>query len=184
MRLTNDNIEALESILFKADNALRTKTYERDRKITDLVNIYREAIIKNIHEEYAQDLTALTGFSKEAEELLKTARLEHAVSTTELEYPIGTVLYEWSVSEKTNRWHYKKVPWYETGQSGVLEVITSQSIHPGNLSDYSRAKIGDVVLRLHKKDGKLGSKYEANWVSNWGPKTWFAEGQIPEVKES
>jgi hypothetical protein len=47
-----------------------------------------------------------------------------------------------------------------TGRVGYTEVITGESVHPGNTS--SRAALGDIVLRILKKDGTPSARYECS----------------------
>lgn len=100
--------------------------------------------------------------------------LEKAQAKT-YKVPVGSVLHEWTTKrfEKTPVW---------TGRRGVLEIISPESSHPGNLA-YGRARIGDVVVRLLKKDGSPGQSYVQGWnLKFWAPEgTDLAQGAHPEL---
>jgi hypothetical protein len=108
----------------------------------------------------------------EATELAATKVLEEAkdaerLANVKLPYPVGTVLLEWKFYSS----------WSDelqlSGKRGVIEVITAESQHPGNISAYSRASIGTVVVRYLKADGKPSRNYSA-WSAMSRP--WSPEG--------
>lgn len=88
--------------------------------------------------------------------------------------PIGSRYAQWVK-------HFHSSPWKKTGIVAVVEVITSESQHPAN-AYYSRAKIGDTVLRLLKKDGTPGLKYARLNHGDSIPYGWYPEGTEPNLK--
>lgn len=81
------------------------------------------------------------------------------------EVPVGTRMEEWA----RKKYGDNEEP---TGRKGILEIITAESVHPGNKSNVDR---GRVVIRLLKKDGKPSRDYVAG---DWEMKNrWRAEGR-------
>lgn len=97
--------------------------------------------------------------------------------------PIGSKVIEWTPISR-----YGGGPKAATN-TGIVEAITRESIHPANAASYSRAKVGDFVIRLLKKDGSIGSKYcrmSIDWTTSKIslPYGWHPEGFNPNTKEA
>lgn len=57
------------------------------------------------------------------------------------------------------RSHHWSQPLSPTDIYGVEEIITADSEHPGNVSSYKLASVGDRVIRILKSDGTPSKKY-------------------------
>jgi hypothetical protein len=97
-------------------------------------------------------------------EAANAARLTESLAT--LLYPEGTVLVLW---EPTMRYSPDCL-WRATETKAVVEVIRENSAHAANLASYSRASIGEVVLRYVTKSGQPALRYEKRpaWHT-WAP---------------
>jgi hypothetical protein len=76
---------------------------------------------------------------------------DKAATERETPYPLGTLLYLWEYKhawDGLRRYRYEK-----TKQSGVVELVTSKTQHPDNLS------IGALIVRPRKKDGSPSKSY-------------------------
>jgi hypothetical protein len=105
-------------------------------------------------EPLAQALEKKLTAKKVWEEARDAAALSATLATPR-EIPLGTRVEEWSAPKG---WGYSREK-KSTGRRGVLEVITATSEHPDNVPSYRRASVGDVVVRILKKDGTPSKKY-------------------------
>lgn len=106
-------------------------------------------------------------------------------------HPIGTKYLRW---EKDLRWRgfgrpiHEPRKWIATGETAVLEVVTRESKFADNLSRYSRPKVGEIILRVNKKNGEPGLRFIASAYfvrSEWRVPQWYPEGEDPnQVEES
>lgn len=94
---------------------------------------------------------------------------ERAAAGRERTIPLGTIMVEWAFPSW--RMYSADQSPKPTGKKGVLEVITADSEHPGNLPTWSWARRGDVVIRILKKDGKPGKAYvcKKRDMDHWRP---------------
>ncbi len=86
-----------------------------------------------------------------------------------LDYPEGTRMDGWKNERKTdyeNKWSKQA--------TGIIEVVTPETVHPESWADYSRAKIGEVVIRLLKKNGEASLMYACTRAMF--PLKWIPEG--------
>lgn len=104
------------------------------------------------------ELTAAKALSEEA--------IEKAALAEEREIPAGTLMEEWKIPRHT----YGRGPAVLTGRKGILEIITRDSVHPGNISGWSRPAVGQIVVRIIRKDGSPGMSYVHGYeTKNWRP---------------
>jgi len=90
-------------------------------------------------------------------------------------YPLGTIMVEWRWNNAVSNATSKNPASRElTGRKGVLEIITPESEHPSSWSDWKRARVGDLVIRSLKSDGKPGRSYLGT------NRTWDLDHWVPE----
>lgn len=89
-------------------------------------------------------------------------------------FPLGTKLCKWE-NKETSRFS-RKYAW-EKVADGVMEAFTTESDGPANLR-YGAANVGDFVVRVLKKDGTPGARYE-RIGDTWRGK-WLPIGQTPK----
>ena len=164
--------------LKEAANIAGSNFYRIDVKINNEVQKKEIEMRRAMHDE----LDALKDSLKRQEGWQKALN-EKIVAEKELEaekdriarigdggaYPVGTKLYEWGPVRKFSR------DIGATGKVGIFECITKDSVHAGNVAGYSRASIGDFVVRELKKDGTPSSRYHRykHWMQ------WYPEGESP-----
>lgn len=118
------------------------------------------AIDEELRAKYGERLSALRSAEADARAALRTEEDAKARAATGTTYPVGTVLLHWK------RHPYAKPSYAHDGQRGVLEIVTTDSCFPGNVSH--RPSIGKEIVRLLKKDGTPSLRYDT-WFSDWRP---------------
>lgn len=96
-------------------------------------------------------------------------------------HPIGTKYLRWEKEQR--RWSAppdKQLKWIATGETALLEVVTRESKFADNLASYSVPRMGSLILRIHRKDGKLGLRFVKSY--NFSPE-WYPEGEDPNQAE-
>jgi hypothetical protein len=87
-------------------------------------------------------------------------------------FPVGTVVEEWErvgyLYRHADNPHHRK-----TGRRGVVRIWDNDSPRPDRTS-YGQPDVGDVYVRLLKKDGSESVKYEQR--NHYGRDCWFLEG--------
>jgi hypothetical protein len=88
------------------------------------------------------------------------------------------VLVEWGRPRDTRGWERdrKKIAL----RRGVLEVRTSETVLPANVGSWRLPVIGEVFIRILKKDGSPGMAVESYRPNPAGVNAWLPEGQTPE----
>lgn len=103
---------------------------------------------------------------------------DKAATEREVPYPLGTMLFLWEYKSTwicgQRQYEYKKAK-----QSGVLELITSKTQHPGNLT--YKAHIGALIVRSQKKDGSNGKSYVI-YREQPRHQVWRPEGVDPNIQ--
>lgn len=166
------NLKAFEAS--RARSAIESKVFKykqtETQKLDDAMTIYVEAT-------WGDAKRAALQTERDAKEAVEVYLELKAKTKTDYLYPIGTRLFEWKI---TGRGWDRNRAFVKTGKHGVTEIITSESIHAQTLQ-YSKAKRGDYVIRVIKKDG-LPS---ANYVSSNYELTnhWFPEAVNPNTKD-
>lgn len=173
------NLDELRLAKYVAENAERDVDQACRIKIQNLVEEYTSRVTREVIAEFAGRMTHARQLRVDAVKAWEEAVIADAEEGGRSKYPVGTVLKEWT-NDAGEKWYRRTIPWELTGNSGVLEVVTPDFVHPGNLPDYSRADVGDVVLRLHKKNGEAGSKYVRHWQNQWRG-CWLPEGEAPKA---
>jgi len=130
-----------------------------------------KAAEERIHAEFEERERAAYEAFTEARSAYHERRLAWALSGTRTPYPVGTRVRKWR-----NVWGTEH--WIDQKDEGILEVVTEETRHPLGYgpSDYRRAKIGDLVVRLLKGNGQPGIRYEriepsseASLAKRWRP---------------
>lgn len=173
------NLDELRKALNDTSRVVYQITTERDHKRHDRIATETERIDAELSTEYGEKLRD-AGILVRAANVAYYAALEvSALAGEGCPVPIGTKLVKW---ESTNRYERGKL---EAIAFGVVEAVTSQTVHPSNAADYSKADIGTFIIRMLKKDGTTGSKYErfqSFHKSNRIPRGWYPDGVDPNKK--
>lgn len=167
------DLERLKKAMLEArwyrDNIWQKRESERERSVAEAT----ERIDAELSAKYGDEYHRLCKAYTEAFDAYEAAIIENAHAT--LPYPIGTKMIGWA-KEKLSR--FRTVDHYSPMATGVIEVFVSGSEVPAN-TRYHLPAIGDVVVRIHKKDGSLGKNVEMLFDS-WGNKyKWLPEGEKP-----
>lgn len=166
-------LEKAEMREFEVTRVCRELREERDAKVSKLVEAFRSKVQQEADAEYRDRMEAAQVEYAAADVELNAARLEDAAAT--IKWPVGTVVCAWD-RPRCRLTGKIKGDWHCIAK-GIVEIITHESEHPDNLNKYSRSDIGTVVVRLLKKDGTPGRKYEV--LGHWRTKSWLPEGQMP-----
>lgn len=107
---------------------------------------------------FAERINAAQKALAAATQAYEDTKIAEAQAGVDAKYPIGTKMAKW---RRKYRYSYgSDNPWTEqTGDFGIVEVITRESQHPANFADYSRASLGSIVIRKLKKDGTPSAQY-------------------------
>lgn len=144
-------------------------------EIEEIVRAAREAATASAQAKYGPALA-------EWKEKLQVRQAAHEAAQIELGkaatggLPTG-ILVEWKPPEV----RYSSVRWppQATGRRAVVEVWSKTSQGRGS---YGLPSVGDVVLRVLKKDGTPSVDFVKNPQSHIG-RTWFPEGVTPKAAQ-
>ena len=139
---------------------------ERDKKRNDLVYEYINKIDSKLEAEYGDRLRELSDAHTKAQAAAEQYDVEQAIANAK--YLIGTIMCKWVVKSS-----WERVPQWEIECRGIVEVFTRESPRPDN-QRFSLPSIGDIIVRILKKDGKPGLRVER--IND----TWLPEGKKPE----
>lgn len=171
------NLEELRKKLVSANRALDDIRAGRDRVKRTLL----AAVEDELRDRFGEPLQIAAAAASRAAELFQAEEDRVALEgaqAKEYRIPVGTVLHEY-----TTRRFDKKRLW--TGRRGVLEIVTPDSLHAQNAASYSRAKVGDLVVRILRKDGSPSLSYVRGWyMSFWAPEgTDLNQASVPNFCE-
>lgn len=138
--------DAAQTEQYRIQGVMNNKKYELER-----------AVNAEINRLFGPQMAAAKQAVAAAEAELTKARNEHALAQVKVPFPIGTVMTLWEEISKYNR--QPGLSLRKTAERGVIEVITTASVHPENKGTYSHASVGSVVIRLLKSNGKPGKQY-------------------------
>lgn len=164
------NLHELE----KAEGTAMLAFHEAEAERRKFVHRRREEVEEEANRLYDDRIVAARTAYRDARIAVEEERERVALTGANAPYPLGTKLYKWELIP-TDRWS-RTSEWKVTA-TGVMEAITRASEHPGNAADYSRAKIGQFVVRLYKKDGTLGARYDTEIKKHWSSEGWYPDGK-------
>ncbi len=147
---------AVETLWRKRTVLVDAKSEDLDREITSI----RSAIGK-LHDPGIESVSKLERAARHA---LGEALVAAALADTGW-MPVGTKVRR----ENYVRYYGSSKP-EPTYEYGIVEVWTSESLYPDNRA--TRPSLGDLVVRLLKKDGTTGLKFEDVSHSQWQKEKW------------
>ena len=158
---------------------------ERNTRLDEMISAARRIIDADIAALYGDRLDA----AQEAYTIAYRAHLAaleaHALTGAGCPVPLGTKLVKWEIP-KSRSW--MRGISMKVVAHGVVEAITGQSVHPSNMAEYSRAKIGAFVVRHLKKDGTPSARYDKLHWSRENDYTvlygWHPEGVDPNKERA
>ncbi len=109
-------------------------------------------INKRIYAKYEDEIKVLQHNANEIEKELNSLKV---MDSSKMWYAPGTVVERWKNIGRSNG-----VNWVRTGQKGIVEIYEQGSPMPDNIGRYSYPEIGNIIVRLLKKDGSPGLKFE------------------------
>lgn len=168
----NDEIKRLEAVELDAKRAESAIDQER----RDFVSARHRTVEIEANERFGAKLQAVREARFAASQAVLEAREAAALRGEGAPLPLGTRVCKWVTPYA--RWSSRPLGPDELKATGVIEAITRESEHPANL-EYGRADVGQFVIRLHKKDGTLGARYEKLSFNGELPHGWKAESGCP-----
>lgn len=87
------------------------------------------------------------------------------LATAKMPHPETTLMCEWDVERFSPLWKL-------TGAEGRYEIVTKESNFSAAIGRFRRPQIGDVIIRLLKKDGSKGLDFRKR--AAWG--RWLPSG--------
>lgn len=170
------DLNELEATYIESKQACRRLDRQREDRRRALEQEARVRIAAQIDEEFPEWRQA-NDQATEAQRAFYDARIEDArARLSAMNYGRG-VLVEWET--KKGQWFSERKNWhYESGRRGTIEVVDRNTQFPDNMADYRRPALGDMIIRLLKKDG-TPSKQVIN-LMNGIPNWWLPEGEKHE----
>ena len=159
-------LEELQNVLHEANNLkMNVEARQRERE-QELMAKMREQLDYIFGQEWRIAVDAVNKAS--AEYTIERNKVNEQKSLESLPYPVGTKLFEWETKQWTNEFR-------KTNRVAVLEIYKQGDALPVN-TRWSRPEVGDMVLRILKKDGTVGSKVEVfrDYLKSW----WLPEGVV------
>jgi hypothetical protein len=149
------DIEALGT----AEREARESYYQADRALKQLMNELVRTATERIRQEHiseASDVSRKYDAYRLAKKAMEDAEIEESqqkiLTTTN-----GTVL---KAGDRVTG--YKPSNWRnaEKTVTGIVEVVTRDTVFPDNTASYSRPPLAAFIVRLLTKDGTPGKKFE------------------------
>jgi hypothetical protein len=92
-------------------------------------------------------------------------------------YPVGTKFSLWVREYDID---VREWVWAKTPVTGVLEVITEESVHPKNwVPGGHRAEIGETVIRVNYETGKPSTQYDILLKMDANQEQWLTDEELP-----
>jgi hypothetical protein len=165
--------KALEEILKVAEDKHTDYQRRYRAKSDELMAEVNKKLADEFEKEYRETSNALGLAQKNLKEYTEAQRI--AETQSKLPYPIGTIFELW---KNTNTWVTGGV-WKKTNETAILEIFTSDSDYPDNLR-LNRPCVGEVILRILKKDSSKGKK-TVRWHCRLGyGEKWLTENETVE----
>lgn len=169
------DLSQLQDALNDARASLESVRKEISDEDYRMMRAFKEQVAKELASRFGDKFKAAQEAYASAvrAELLERDRI--ARSGENAKYPVGSKFRQW----RTERWQNAKKP---TGLIGIMEIITTDSLHPGNVS--YRANVGDAVIRHLKKDGTPSTRYDRmSYSDNALPWDWLPDVVDPNKVE-
>ena len=161
-----DAIKQAYEDLSLIQNDMRTR-----RTVLDQISSL--TIEKEFGNKYREACKYYSELKKIEDELNANKLIEWGVNS--LPYPEGTILHKWM----QYGWGTKN-PYTMTKETGVIQIFRNGDEYPDNMR-WNKPRIGDLIIRLHKKDGSLGKKIERFYSATWVPKGEDPNFQKPKL---
>ena len=164
----------LESIASEAERVLWAAKHEMYEYKQARTKAFNDALDAECREMFASRVSEASAAARAAVGAVEAEKERIALSGDSAPLPLGTRLEEWH----QDRWSKTES---RTGRVGIFEAITATSEHMSN-KVWGRAKRGDYVVRLLKKDGSPAKKYErwTDYVARvWRPKAGQLSSTTP-----
>jgi len=101
---------------------------------------------------------------------------KRAIEEKELPYPEGTVMVHW---ERPFTYGVNNHPYKKSGDKGVLQIFKPYDKFPSKPKRWGMPSVGDVVIRLLKKDGTPGIQAKQYGYDGG---IWTAENEDPNAE--
>jgi hypothetical protein len=160
-------LEELQKVAREKYEALSNIQSERCGMERDL----KREVEKKVREKFGEAENKASAESAKAYAALKAEqeRIRFAESEAKIPYPVGTKMVFWERERFGEGWRAPCV-------YGVLEIFKQGDEYPENLR-WNAPNVGDIIVRLMTKDGKLGKKTEK--YGQGRNRVWIPEGQSP-----
>jgi hypothetical protein len=181
--MTKKELEVLERIEEKAHVAQQTIIRTRDKKKWRLQELAEKKIDAQMEVEFGKRIEKAVTTYNDAQVAVKKARIEFA--TANAPFLIGTKMVKWD--KKYNCWLSSSTtpnPIVELA-AGVFDVVTDDTVFPEGMSQYKKPRVGSYIIRLTRKDGTLGIKFEQLILDGYRKTTdWLPVGKKPKKEKA
>ena len=170
-RAVEDQLSAAEAMLASVTDRSREATREYELEMREA----RRRAEVEVEAKHRATLNRLSREKWEAQQAVDALRVQRALQGNASALPLGTEV-ERTVKVLRHSWDRVAV---DTIQRGVVEVVTMQTDHPENVSDYRHAKVGEVVVRFVNAKGKRMKAYDRDPVLLKDGETWEKDPARP-----
>jgi hypothetical protein len=174
------DLNTLETLFDAAAYKQRCVRDARDKRRRELEEAARKQIAEQIDAEFGQEWREIQDTTNQRQTELEDARIAAGKERlAEMNYGRGTLI-EWS-THKENWYNLQQRYWYyRTGRKGFLAVWDRDAEYPDNMRhSYTLPQLGDLYIRLLKKDGKPGRQFY-KWHGDAVPNWWLPEDENHE----
>lgn len=167
-----NNIQRRCTVTLKTLETEYEQAERRLQECREVIDRESRAAVARIEAHFSDDRRCLESALGSAKLAMDTEKSRLALAGEGAPWPVGTRLTKQErVHDKYYSPYYSPMatPRYDT-LFGVLEAVTSETQFPDNLGKGNIPPIGEFIVRLELKGGKLGKKFERpyNWVaSGW-----------------
>lgn len=160
----------LQKISEQRQDEHRRLVSAKDKERRDAIEKFAEGLDEELSEKHDAGIKAAGIRAYEAEQAYLAEVEREAVHKAP--YVPGTRLVQW----ERGGWLTDR-KWHQTGRIGIVELVTRETVHPKGW-EWSKAKVGECVVRLLKKDGLPGLHYE---LFGRGKYQWLPKGKEPKT---
>jgi hypothetical protein len=172
----SETIESLEKTL--AD-AVKVRYEVEGKYEARKSELYREACEK-VNAELGGSLSLAKSAESKASMALKDAENAErlAGASSKLPYPEGIIVCGWK-----DRGSWAMNPGMDrTGKRGVIEIYKQGDAYPSR-SRWNRPAVGEIVVRMLKKDGSKSIEAEKYCFAEYAKEYWLPEGVEPKCNK-
>lgn len=169
-------LERLYERRIMAVDEFRKLQAKHEIELAEAIGVEKKRLTAEFDAKYSEAIDFAREAAKKAVVAHEAALIADVVAN--LPFSVGAKMVSWG--QKKKRFGRNDNP-IEILATGFAEVVKRDTVFPGNISEYHRPEVGDVIVRLAKANGTAGVAFDKY---KFGKYRWLPEGVHPDdVKE-